>query len=158
MRWSKTIKKGDVVMFNAVQYFNYSNALEALEFYERNFGAEVTGRVMADNDMFRDSLEQMGMTEGEAATFVMNAEFEIFGQKFMASSTWKQKDIDNEGASVCFVFDGRDTEAVQKAKDFYNQAVEAGCRVDMELGPTEWTGLFASFTDPYGVSWMLSAE
>ena len=145
-------------MFNAVQYFNYSNALEALEFYERNFGAEVTGKVMADNDMFKGSLEQMGMDEAEAETFVMNAEFEIFDQKFLASSTWKQKEIDNEGASVCFVFDGKDTEAVHKAKTFYDQAVEAGCRVDMELGPTEWTELFASITDPYGVSWMLSAE
>ncbi len=45
-------------MFNAVQYFNYSNALEALEFYEKNFGAKVISKVMADNEMFKDSLDR----------------------------------------------------------------------------------------------------
>ncbi|AKG73032.1 VOC family protein [Salinicoccus halodurans] len=145
-------------MFNAVQYFNFSDALGALEFYEKNFGAKVTGKSMADDDMFRDSLQQMGMTEEEAKTFVMNAEFEILGQHFMASSTWKQKEIDNEGASICFTFDSKDETAAKKAKDFYEQAVAAGCKVDMELGPTEWTELFASLRDPYGVTWMLSAE
>lgn len=145
-------------MFNAMQYFNFSNALEALEFYEKNFGARVIGKSMADDDMFRDSLEEMGMSEEEARTFVMNAEFEILGQHFMASSTWGQKEIDNEGASLCFIFDGEDAEAVNQAKDFYNGAVKAGCQVDMELGPTEWTELFGSIRDPYGITWMLSAE
>ncbi|WP_411843317.1 VOC family protein [Salinicoccus sp. HZC-1] len=145
-------------MFKAVQYFNFSNALEALEFYQKNFGARIISKSMADNEMFRESLEHMGMSLDEAENFVMNAEFEILGQHFMASSTWKQKEIDNEGASICFTFDGKDNEAVEKAKDFYGRAVEAGCKVDMELGPTEWTELFASIRDPYGISWMLSAE
>lgn len=145
-------------MFNAVQYFNYSNALEALEFYEKNFGAKIINKAMADDNMFSDSLEEMGMAEEEAGTFVMNAEFEILGQHFMASSTWGQKEIDNEGASMCFTFDGKNDEAVNMARDFYNRAVEAGCKVDMELGPTEWTEFFASVRDPYGITWMLSAE
>ncbi|WP_213810792.1 hypothetical protein [Jeotgalicoccus sp. WY2] len=78
-------------MIKAIQYFNYSNALEALEFYEKNFDAVINSRVLASDPMFADALDEMGMSQEDAETFLMNAEFEVLGQKFMASSTWEQK-------------------------------------------------------------------
>lgn len=44
-----------------------------------------------------------------------------------------------------------------QAKDFYESAVEAGCKIVMPLGETEWTKMYAMFDDPFGISWMISA-
>lgn len=145
-------------MIKAVQYFNYSNALEALEFYEKNFDAVINTKIMASDPKFAAGLDEMGMSAEDAETFVMNAEFEVLGQRFMASSTWQHKDIDNSGAIITFVFDSNNEEELNAVTNLYNKAVEAGCRVDMKLGPTEWTRYFASFKDPYGINWMISGE
>lgn len=108
--------------------------------------------------MFKDGLEQMGMTEEEAETFVMNASFKILDQPFMVSSTWGQKEIDNSGAINVFTFDSNNEEEVKVITDFYNRAVDAGCEVTMELGPTEWSSHFGGVKDPYGVEWMFNGE
>jgi Uncharacterized protein conserved in bacteria len=67
-------------MIKAVQYFNFSNALEALEFYEKNFDAVINSKSLATDPMFADALDEMGMSKEDAETFVMNAEFEVLGQ------------------------------------------------------------------------------
>lgn len=103
-------------MIKAIQYFNYSNALEALEFYEKNFDAVINSKVLASDPMFADALDEMGMSQEDAETFVMNAEFEILGQKFMASSTWGQKEIDNTGAILTFTFDINNSDELQQVK------------------------------------------
>ncbi|CAM4307694.1 VOC family protein [Jeotgalicoccus halotolerans] len=134
------------------------NALETLEFYEKNFDAVINSKSLATDPMFADALDEMGMSKEDAETFVMNAEFEVLGQKFMASSTWGHKEIDNAGAAAAFTFDINNPDELEQVKSFYSKAIEAGCHADMEAGPTEWTEYFASFKDPYGVSWMISGE
>lgn len=145
-------------MVEAIQYFNFPNANEALDFYEENFDAVITSKVLASDPMFEDGLEEMGMSQEDAESFVMKAEFEVLGQKFMVSTTWEKKEIDNSGANVTFVFNTSNQEDYDTVKQFYRKAIEAGCVADMEEGPTEWTEYFASFKDPFGVSWMISGE
>ncbi|MCK1977631.1 VOC family protein [Jeotgalicoccus huakuii] len=141
-----------------VQYFNFADALGALKFYEENFGATEVETALASDPMFKENLDQMGMTEEEAETFVMNASFKILDQPFMVSSTWGQKEIDNSGAINVFTFDSSNEAEVQTITDFYNKAVEAGFEVTMELGPTEWSSHFGGVKDPYGVEWMFNGE
>lgn len=144
-------------MFKAIVYLNTNRANEMLDFYQEHFGAKIISKTMGDDPMFAGSGEDMQMPAEMAKDFVMNAEFEILGQSFMASDTWGKEEIDNTGANVCFTFDGSNEEEVSQAKDFYQKAIEAGCEITMPLGETEWTKLFAMFDDPFGVSWMLSA-
>ncbi|WP_213810791.1 glyoxalase/bleomycin resistance/extradiol dioxygenase family protein [Jeotgalicoccus sp. WY2] len=68
------------------------------------------------------------------------------------------KEIDNTGAILAFTFDINNSDELQQVKQFYEKAIEAGCRADMVAGPTEWTEYFASFKDPYGINWMISGE
>lgn len=145
-------------MIKSVQYFNFQDALGALEFSEEKFGATEVEKVLASDPMFKENLEQMGMSEEEAKTFVMNASFKVLDQPFMVSSTWGQKAIDNSGAINVFTFDSSNEDEVQTITDFYNKAVEAGCEVTMELGPTEWSSHFGGVKDPYGVEWMFNGE
>ncbi|WP_414055733.1 VOC family protein [Macrococcus equi] len=144
-------------MIKAVQYFNFHNAIEVLDFYEQHLGAKIITKTMGDDEMFKDMPEEYKMPDDIAKQFVMNAEFEILGERFMVSDTMGQREISNEGTSVCFTFDGSDEADVKAATDFFNNAVAAGCKVAMPLGPTEWSKLYGYFNDPFGVTWMINA-
>ncbi|WP_338061514.1 glyoxalase/bleomycin resistance/extradiol dioxygenase family protein [Staphylococcus ratti] len=144
-------------MIKSVSYFNFENALEALNFYEAKLGAEVVSKTMGDDEMFKDLPEEYKMPKDVAKRFVMNAEFKILGETFMVSSTRDERPISNEGTNVCFTFDGSNDADVKAATDFYKRAIEAGCEETMPLGETEWSKLYGMFKDPYGVTWMINA-
>lgn len=145
-------------MFKAIAYLNSNRASEMLDFYEKNFDAVVISKVMANDTMFANSSEDMKMPEEIAKDFVMNAEFEILEQTFMLSDTWEKQEINNQGANICFTFDGNNEAEIEQAKAFYNSALESGCKIIMPLGPTEWTKMYAMWDDPFGVTWMISAN
>lgn len=71
----------------AVQYFNFQNSLAALNFYEKHLGATNIQRVSGDNEMFNDMPEEFQVPPD----FTMNASFEILGERFYCSDTWKKK-------------------------------------------------------------------
>lgn len=145
-------------MFKAIPYFNFQNALEAIDYYVEHFGAEVVAVTKASHDMFQDAPEEYRMTEEEARNFIMNAEIRILGQSFFISSTWAGKETNNEGVQVAFVFDGEDEDALKEAEEFFDKASQAGARVDVPLGPAAWTKMYGAFHDKYGVDWMISAD
>ncbi|MCD2137873.1 VOC family protein [Salinicoccus halitifaciens] len=145
-------------MFKAVPYFNFKDALEAIDYYVEYFDAEVVGVTKEDHEMFEGSLDEMNMTREEAEKFIMNAEIRILGEPIYISSTWGGKEISNEGTQVAFIFDGDDEEAVETVTAFFEKASAAAAEVSMPLGPVEWSKLFGAFTDKYGVDWMISAE
>lgn len=138
----------------AVQYFNFQNSLAALNFYEKHLGATNIQRLGGDNEMFDDMPDEYKVD----ADFTMHASFEVFGETFYCSDTWKNKKIDNSGAIVAFTFDQSDEAAKKRAVDFFNKAVGAGCEATMPLGKTEWSELYGMFNDPFGVTWMINAE
>lgn len=138
----------------AVQYFNFQNSLAALNFYEKHLGATNIQRVSGDNEMFNDMPEEFQVPPD----FTMNASFEILGERFYCSDTWKNKKIDNSGAIVTFTFDHSNEADKAAAQAFFDKAVEAGCEVTMPLGATEWSEFYGMFNDPFGVTWMINAE
>ncbi|WP_232508190.1 VOC family protein [Macrococcoides bohemicum] len=107
--------------------------------------------------MFKDMPEKYKMPEEVAKQFVINAEFEILGERLMICDSWGQHEVNNEGISICFTFDGNNEEDVKKVKDFYHKAIEVGCKEVMPLGQTEWSKLYGYFNDPFGVTWMINA-
>src|SRR5699024_12873172 len=106
-------------MVEAIQYFNFPNANEALDFYEENFDAVITSKVLAADPMFEDGLEEMGMSQEDAESFIMNAEFEVLGQKFMVSTTWEKKEIDNSDANVNFEYNTNNHEKAYTLNHYY---------------------------------------
>lgn len=145
-------------MFKVIPCFNFQNALEAIDYYVEYFDAEVVSVTKADHEMFEGASEEFKMSEEEAEKFVMNAEVRILGEPIFISSTWGGKETNNEGAQVAFVFEGDDEEAVGMAEAFFGKASSAAARIHMPLGPAEWTSLFGSFEDKYGIDWMISAN
>lgn len=139
----------------AIQYFNFNRTLEALNFYQTYFGATMISQIMGDDVMFEGAPEEYRMPEDVAKNFVMNAEFEILGHSFMASDTWEQREVNNEGAIVTFVAESPEDEAA--VNDFFMKASQAPrCQITMPLSETEWAKVYGMFIDPYGVTWMIN--
>lgn len=140
-------------MITTVPYLNFPNSLEALAFYDK-LGATIIDIIKMSDPMFAD----MPKDKMRNPDFVMNASFTFFGQKIFCSDTWDNRDIDQSGSNLCFTFDQNNRDEVQQIKDLFARAEANGCTIDMPLEEAEWTDLFGSFTDPFGISWLLSGE
>nr|WP_263312724.1 glyoxalase/bleomycin resistance/extradiol dioxygenase family protein [Mammaliicoccus sp. Marseille-Q6498] len=134
-------------------YFNFQNSIEALKFYEEKLGATDIMRVPGNHEMFKDAPEEFKMPE----SFTMNASFKILDKTFLCSDTWQNKPIDNEGAQVCFQFNYDNVEDREAIQELFKKAEDAGCKIQMPLNKVEWSPMFGSFKDPFGVSWMANA-
>ncbi|WP_124058911.1 VOC family protein [Vaginisenegalia massiliensis] len=137
-------------MFTVIPYFNFPNALEALTYYEETLGAKVTSKFMANDPLF-------GQADADEDV-IMNAEFELLGQRFMLSTTPDKTPVNNEGVYVAFNFDGKDQEAMVQAQAFYERAIQSDSQILVPLGATPWSPLYGMFTDPFGISWMVNAR
>ncbi|WP_323704289.1 glyoxalase/bleomycin resistance/extradiol dioxygenase family protein [Mammaliicoccus sp. Dog046] len=140
-------------MVEVITYFNFKNSIEALKFYEEKLGATDIMRVAGNDELFKDAPPEFQMPE----SFTMNASFKILGKLFLCSDTWENKDIDNEGAQVCFQFDYNNEEDKAAIVDLFEKAKSAGCEMQMPLSEVEWSPMFGSFNDPFGVTWMANA-
>lgn len=140
-------------MINSVPYLNFQNSQDALAFYE-TLGATNINVITMSDPMFADLPE----SDKSNPDFVMNASFTIFDQKIYCSDTWGNQPVDHSGSSICFTFDQKDPEDVAKIQELFATAEAKGCQISMPLGQAEWTELFGMFTDPFGVSWLLSGE
>lgn len=138
-----------------IPYLNFAHTKEVLDFYEK-LGAKPIEVIFADDAMFSDMPEDQ--RPESPADFVMNASIEILGNTVYMSDSWGNTEVDHAGSNLCFVFDQHDVSEVEKVKDFYQLAIDNGCKAEMPLEASEWSELFGLFIDPYGVSWMFSGE
>ena len=119
---------------------------EALEFYRRSLGAEVTTLMR-----FRESPDQSMVSPGSADK-VMHASFRIGETTLLASDGRCEGPPAFEGFSLSItVPDDGDAERV------FNALSEKGTVV-MPLEKTFWTSKFGMLEDRFGLSWMVSVQ
>jgi PhnB protein len=113
-------------------------ATEAIDFYKRAFGAKERYR--------------MPGPDGKIA----HAELEIGDSVVMLSDPFPQSTVkaptDLGGTSVSIFMYVEDVDAV------FQQAVDAGATVTMQLDDMFWGDRFGSVLDPYGHSWSLASH
>ncbi len=113
-------------------------ASEAIEFYKRAFGARERYR--------------MPSPDGRVA----HAELELGDSVVMVSDPFPQSTVRAPtqlgGTTVGIFLYVEDVDAV------FQQAVDAGATVTMELEDMFWGDRFGSVTDPYGHSWSLASH
>jgi PhnB protein len=118
---------------SVIPYIAVSNAEEALEFYQKAFGAKLQGKYpMADGRIIHSCLDFDG-----AMVFV-NDEFPEHGGKSPLSLG---------GTPVTIHLQVPDADAI------YKSAVEAGCTVKMPISDMFWGDRYACVVDPYGHNW-----
>ncbi|HKE34672.1 MAG TPA: VOC family protein [Candidatus Acidoferrum sp.] len=120
---------------------------EAIEFYKKILGAEVTMLVR-----FKDSPEppQPGMVPPGSENKIMHASFRIGDTTLMASDGHCTGQTNFQGFSESL------TVANEAEADRKFAALAEGGQVQMPLTKTFWSPRFGMVTDRFGVGWMVS--
>jgi len=120
---------------------------EAIEFYKKILGAEVTMLVR-----FKDSPEppQPGMVPPGSENKIMHASFCIGDTTLMASDGHCTGQTNFQGFSESL------TVANEAEADGKFAALAEGGQVQMPLTKTFWSPRFGMVTDRFGVGWMVS--
>jgi PhnB protein len=128
-------------------YLNFDGRCEeAIEFYRRAIGAEVTTLMR-----FKDSPEphQPGMVPPGAESKVMHASFRIGGTTVMASDCRCEGRPSFQGFSLALSVSG-----VAEAERLFAALADGG-QVQMPLTKTFFSPGFGVVADRFGVSWMI---
>ncbi|PHI30215.1 VOC family protein [Budvicia aquatica] len=127
------------------------NCEEALEFYQRSIGAEVTVMMR-----YKDSPDQSsGPIPDEWQNKIMHANITIGNSQFMASDGQCDHNLDHlgfHGFSLSLnVKDRAEAERLFKS-------LCAGGKISMPFQKTFWSSGFGTLTDRYGVGWMVMSD
>ena len=120
---------------------------EALEFYKKSIGAEVSGLMRWKESPDADMKPPPGYEEK-----IMNAAFRIGDTQLMADDGMGPKQAEFKGVSL--VIEVADD---AQAKRVFTALGEGG-NVSMPLMKTFWTSSFGMLTDKFGVPWMVNVE
>ena len=140
-----TAKNGSAKIVQPYLFFD-GRCEEALEFYRRALGAEVTALIR-----FKDSPEppQPGACPPGSGDKVMHASFKIGEAALMASDGRCQGKSNFEGFSLSLTVPDED-----QAERLFTALGEGG-QVQMPLTKTFFSPRFGMVADRFGVSWMI---
>ena len=118
---------------------------EALEFYKKSIGAEVTSLMRWKESQDKDMKGPPGYEEK-----IMNAAFRIGETELMADDGMGESSAQFKGMTLAIeVADDAEAERV------FTALGESGI-VTMPLAKTFWTSSFGMLTDKFGVPWMVN--
>jgi PhnB protein len=120
-------------------YLIVSNTVEAMEFYERAFGAEPGPRIVSPGG---ESTQHAEMKIGNS-TVMLSDEFPELGA---------QSPLTLGGSPQSLHLYVEDVDAL------YERAVAAGCTVVQPLDNAFWGDRYAKVTDPFGHSWGMASR
>ncbi len=131
-------------MASANPYLNFpGNCMEAFDFYKSVFGGEFT---------YVGRFSDMPSSTGEAAPEgIMHISLPIGDSMLMGSDVPPQMGTVTAG-NTCYVCVTPDT--VEEARRIYD-GLGVGGRVELPFGKQDWGDYFGSFTDRYGIKWMV---
>ena len=129
-------------------YISFSGRCEeALEFYKKSIGAEVTSLMRWKESPEKDMKGPLGYEEK-----IMNAAFRIGETQLMADDGMGEKKAEFKGMTLAIVV-ADDAEA----KRVFTALGEGG-NVTMPLMKTFWSSSFGMLSDKFGVPWMVNVE
>ena len=120
---------------------------EALEFYKKSVGAEVTGLLRWKESPDAEMKGPPGYEDK-----IMNAAFRIGETQLMADDGMEEKTPEFKGMTL--VIEVTDDASAKRVF----AALGEGGNVTMPLMKTFWTSSFGMLTDKFGVPWMVNVE
>lgn len=129
-------------------YISFSGRCEeALAFYKKAVGAEITGLMRWKESPEADMKGPPGFEEK-----IMNAAFRIGETYLMADDGMSDKAAEFKGMTLAI-----EVADDAEAKRVFTAMGEGG-KVTMPLMKTFWSSSFGMLTDKFGVPWMVNAE
>jgi PhnB protein len=119
------------------------NARQAMEFYQRVFGGELTLSTFAEMNASEDPSEQDKIMHGQLET--------ANGYTLMGADTPNSMEY-TPGGSISISLSGEDEEELHR----YWDGLADGGSVTLPLEKAPWGDSFGMLVDPFGVSWMVN--
>lgn len=143
-------------MTNINPYLNFDgNAEEAMNFYKSVFGGEFMGEIMRWGDIPGCDEGEMKLAEEDKGK-VMHVSLPISeGNVIMASDTIKGVSPPCVQGNNVTIAIGADT---REEGDRLFAGLSAGGTVSMPMADAFWGGYFGSFTDKFGINWLINVE
>ncbi len=134
-------------------YLAFKNAKEALKYYQEVFGATEIYRLSPQPQQ----TEQFDIPEGtDLDNLTMHAGFTILGMKLECADAFNGDTNPSEQVSLLLDINNEDPESAQAADEFYEHLVQSKrVTINMPFAEQFWGGKMGSFTDKYGINWML---
>ena len=126
--------------------FFSGNCEEALNFYKKIFGGEITSIMR-----WKDAPGDMG-TPADQGNKVMHATFKSPNVNFMASDARPTTQYGEGRISLAL-----GTTDQNEAKRVFDSLGKDG-KIEMPLEKTFWGALFGMLTDKYGIDWMVNCQ
>lgn len=117
---------------------------EALDFYHKCFSG-----VVLTKQRFKDAPQKI---EGVDPNWIMHAEFEAFGMKFMLSDGILAQERSGNNTALSLVVSDLDEQA-----RLFDKLSQNG-HIMMPLADTFWGARFGKVQDKFGIRWMLHCE
>lgn len=131
-------------------YLNFNgNAEEAFTFYKSVFGGEFSYL-----QRFKD-VPEAGKVSQQDQEKIMHISLPIGENVLMASDALESFGQKVEQGSNIYITIHPDSE--EEAKRIFTE-LSAGGKTEMELQEMFWGDLFGSFSDKYGINWMINYE
>lgn len=142
-------------MIKANVYLNFTNQTEAaFNFYKSVFGTEFEGGINRFGDM--PPQEGMPPLPDEAKNLVLHVSLPISdGYKLMGSDAPGQMGFKVSMGNNMYI--SLDVDSREEADRFF-QSLSAGGAVEMPLTDMFWGAYWGSFTDKFGVKWMINCQ
>ena len=126
-------------MSSVIPYLVVPNAVEAMDFYAKAFGAESVMRM-----------------PGPGGQGTMHAEMRVHGSVVMLTDEnpqWEMKSAKTLGGSpVSMMF------YCESADEAFARAVEAGCEVKFPVADMFWGDRMGKVVDPFGIQWAVATH
>lgn len=123
-----------------------NNGLEAVDFYQDVFGAEVIS-----STTFGQAIPN---TPAEQENLLLNAQLLINGVRLQISDNGPQHDyIQGTNMTACI-----QVETVEEATAIFQKLEKDAQRIDLPLGETPWSPAYGILVDKFGMTWQVNTD
>lgn len=141
-------------MAKLMNNIQFDNALEAMNYYEQVFGAEILGR----SPMTKEMAEAVNYT-GELENTTVYGYFNVLGNMILCSDNYESKSTYSDQLSMVLDFNTDLEEEMENLESLYaNVSKDEKTLIVVPLAEQAWGGKMAIFKDAYGITWMLHAQ
>lgn len=134
-------------------YLNFNGKTEeAFNFYKSVFGGEFEGGFMRFGDVPSDDKSMEAPSE-DVKNLIMHVSLPIMdGHRLMGTDAVEAMGFTVKQGNMVYISLHPDTK--EEADRLFNE-LSAGGKVEMEMQDTFWGDYYGSFTDKFGIGWMV---
>lgn len=135
-------------MVTLVPTITVKSTIDALDFYNKIFDAEIIDRVSPTEEQRAEFNLPNDM---DLSKMTLHSSFKIGDALLYISDSFSDDDFSRPNVSISI-----EPDSLEQMKRFYSKAEKEGCKITMKLEKQFWGDYFCTFIDPFGIRWQMN--